>query len=238
MPVTLSIGKVHRTRFPLHLKEIQGTPVIGAQFLTDYKVTIDKANEKIHLVWKPEKPAEEKQRLAQEYHDDYFDVPFRRVYGPNDQPVSTQSIQAGQAVQSGAMIVNVEVDNANVPMEFHAGGSMQMSTEQLRAIDTSYFDTGDTTTSLNGTLMTTDKTVMLKRVRLGKIQAYKVLCNVIDYNSARYQAYKYQYSEYPKLGSELCAGWDFKVDDKMNVIHFMKHSGAGTNVDGRDQDNH
>lgn len=213
-----SVGRFHRKGFPFHITDSQTVPVLGSQFVRDYKVTINPAQHAIQIAWRPEKPNEEKQRISQNFRTDFFEVPFHR-----ERPVDGNL---------GMMIVNVGVDGSNVPMEFSMSGTMTMSTAQLRQIDPSYFDVGDPEVSMSGTLMTTERVVQLKRVTLGKITKYKVPCNVLDFNSARYQAYKYDYSQYPRLGSDFAQGWEIKVDEKRQVINFSKRSEVGTHIDG------
>lgn len=209
----VSISKLHRQDFLFHLKEnMKGPPIIGQDYLRNYRVEVIPSRHAIRLtkistidIAARFPHLNDKRKVN---YLDHFDQPFRQ--------------------EGRYRLVSVNVDGAQVQMNFGMQSVCQFSTEQLDRMNISY--TGDNPDQANAQInaaggastVQIEQHITIRNMRMGKIMRQNVPAQVIDYTNARFQAFRFSGLNYPELGLEFLRGWTYKIDQQNQVIKFFK----------------
>jgi hypothetical protein len=119
-------------------------------------------------------------------------------------------------------VVTAYVDGQGIDMMFCESGITTFGIEQMMTINPSYIPSEfKTDTSVAGVQLKTSAEIVLRQLRLGKIDRYHVPAILEAYSSPRFQAPRGG-PEIPLLGSNFLAGWTWKADDQRRIITFTR----------------
>lgn len=129
--------------------------------------------------------------------------------------------------ENGQMRVTAQIDGKNVECYFVGSGSLTLGSDQIRDIDATYLDQASEPNLVdanpdNSNILTktSTRTVQIRSVRLGPLQASNYPCTIYDVVN-RYGGY-WPSSSLPSLGADLARGWRWEVNPSRRVIHFLK----------------
>lgn len=129
--------------------------------------------------------------------------------------------------ENGQMRVTAQIDGKNVDCYFVGSGSLTLGSDQIRDIDATYLDQASEPNLVdanpdNSNILTrtSTRTVLIRSVRLGPLQASNYPCTIYDVVN-RFGGY-WPSSSLPSLGADLARGWRWEANPSRRVIHFLK----------------
>ena len=151
-----------------------------------------------------------------------------KTFGPQLIDKKISEFEVPFKPEGGQIRVTAQVDGKNVDFYWTGNGNCTFSSDQIREIDSSYLDQASepTVSELNpdnSNVLTTmsTRTLRLRSVKLGQIQAINYPCTVIDYTNRFGRTWGS--STLPTLGCEICREWRWELNYGRRVLHFIKN---------------
>jgi hypothetical protein len=216
--VTMSVQVGNLTRQNIKFKVQQGRQapaVIGKDWTESYNYSVNRNGQILHLV---------RISLAQQY-----------VLKKNKQ----EAFEVPLFSENGQLCVDVDFGDG-IKARCHVGledpavqPGVTMSRAQFNAINPPVVDaTAENREFVQGTygVVKSEQRVTLKGVRIQKIFRDKFPCLITDTAPEKYPDRPYFYPQLPNptIGSDVFAGWNYKLDSTRKVIRFFR-AARGTN---------